>query len=66
MNKITKRDALMKVAEWVVSCDNKEYDDYVTYCDDNELDPKQLQGKDQSLHPYALALIGLGLKFPKE
>ena len=61
-----KVEALEKVAEWVISCDSKEYDDYLIYCKDLGINPKNITGKNQIFHPYALALIGLGLKFPKE
>lgn len=58
--------ALLEAAEYIASCDNKEHDDYVTYCDDNEIDPKQLNGRAQRKHIYARALVGLNLTFPKE
>lgn len=61
-----KSEALISVAEYIVSCDNKEYDDYVRYCDDNGLEPSDITGAEQSQHVYAQALIGLGLEFPTE
>lgn len=61
-----KSEALTKVAEYIVDCENDEYDSYVTYCDENDLNPKDITGASQSKHVYALALIGLGLEFPIE
>lgn len=61
-----KLEALVTVAVYIISCDNKEYDDYVTYCDDNGLNPSDIQGAEQVKHVYAQALIGLGLEFPTD
>ncbi len=57
---------LVDIADWIMSCDNKEYDDYVNYCDDNGLDPAKINGREQSKHVYAKALISLNMTFPKE
>ena len=65
-NDCKKTDALTRCAEYIVSCDNKEYSDYVTYCDDNGLNPSDTQGIEQQKHVYAIALIGLGLDFPTD
>lgn len=60
--KLTKEQeqALITVAEHVYDCESGEYDSYITYCDELEIDPQE------RCHVYALALIGLGLQFPKE
>jgi len=58
--------ALTKVADYITDCENSEYDSYVEYCEENELEPSDIHGKEQSNHVYALALIGLGLDFPKD
>lgn len=57
--------ALIKVAEYIVDCENNEYDSYVSFCEENGLDPKNIRGKKQRDHVYALALVGLGLEFLK-
>jgi hypothetical protein len=44
---------------------NYEREDYLYYCDCNSIDPKDIQGDLQSRHLYALALIGLNIKFEK-
>ena len=62
----TRVSWLKTVAEYIVSCDGREYDDYVGYCKDNEIDPSNIEGFEQSKHVYAQALMGLGLKFPVE
>ncbi len=56
-------DALRKLADWVIGCDDKEYHDYVTFCEENKLDPNKIRGRIQRHHPYALALFGLGLEY---
>jgi hypothetical protein len=65
MVKITKLQALKEAAWYIIHCESGEYESYVTYCEDNGYNPKNIQGKDQRLHAYALALIGLGMAFPK-
>lgn len=65
-NLVSTEGALTQVAEYIIDCENGEYDSYVSYCDENELDPKDIRGAGQSDHVYALALIGLGLEFPKD
>lgn len=61
-----KLAALIKVAEYIIDCESNEYDSYVTYCEENDLDPKDIKGKGQSGHVYALALIGLSMEFPSD
>jgi hypothetical protein len=63
-NYISQAGALKQVADYIVNCENNEYDSYVTHCFENELAPADLRGRGQSDHVYALALIGLGLEFP--
>lgn len=65
-NCVSVKGALTQVAEYVLDCENNEYDSYVSFCDENELDPKDIRGAGQSNHVYALALIGLGLDFPED
>jgi hypothetical protein len=62
--KITKQDCFEKVAEYIVNCENEEYESYVTYCQENDLNVNHIRGKEQSKHVYALALIALELEFP--
>ncbi len=61
-----KNQMLIEVAEYIVSCDNKEYDDYVTYCSDNGLNPSDIEAENQARHVYAKALTGLGMEFPSD
>lgn len=63
--KVNKIKMLESVADYIVSCDGKEYDDYVQYCDDENLKLNEITGKKQLQHVYAQALVGLGLSFPK-
>lgn len=65
-NHVSKQGALTQVAEYIINCENSEYDSYVSYCQENELAPFDIRGLGQSNHVYALALIGLGLEFPCE
>jgi hypothetical protein len=58
-----KLKALTEVAEYIVGFDSKEYDDYIDWCDSQSLNPSDITGEAQSSHIYALALVGLGLKF---
>ena len=60
----TRLNALTYAAEYIIDCENSEYESYVTYCDELDLDPANIEGDKQKGHIYALALIGLGLKFP--
>jgi hypothetical protein len=60
-SQISKLEALTEIAEYVL--DDKERYDYVYYCEENSLDPNNIQGAEQRTQVYALALIGLGLKF---
>ena len=55
---------MQKVAQYVIDCENGEYESYTTYCVENDLDPKDVEGQEQVKHVYALALIGLGLEYP--
>jgi len=59
-NHVSKEGALKQIAEFVLEQEN---DDYISWCEENDYDPKQIRGLEQSGHPYALALIGLGLEF---
>ena len=59
-----KLAALLKVADYIVDCENAEYDNYTEWCEENGLDPKDIKGKEQSKNVYALALIGLGFAYP--
>jgi hypothetical protein len=61
-----KLEALTKIAEYIVNCENNEYDSYVSFCSENRLKPENISGRKQRTHVYALALIGLGLDFPKD
>lgn len=61
-----KLEALEKVADYILDCENQEYDSYVEYCEDNELEPSDIHGEQQSQHVYALALIGTGSEFPTD
>lgn len=65
-NWIEQTQALAKVAEYVVDCESREYDNYVSFCNENDLNPTNIRGSRQSKHVYALALIGLGLEFPRD
>ena len=62
----TKEYCFEVVAQWVTCCENGQYDDYMSYCNDNNLIPKDIDGIEQKNHVYALALIALGLEFPKD
>ncbi len=66
MKKKDQLKLLTKVAEYIVDCENGEYESYVTYCEDNDLEPKNVTGREQQKHVYALALVGLGLDFPTD
>lgn len=61
-----KLESLTKIAEYIIDCETGEYENYVTFCDENQLEPKDIQGEMQRTHVYALALIGLGLDFPTD
>ena len=63
---MTKKTATQRVLEYTVDCESGEYDSYVSYCSENGYDPKDIHGKGQTGHVYALALIGLGLEFPSD
>lgn len=65
-NHISKRGAFVQVAEYIIDCENGEYNSYVSYCEENDLDPSDIRGLGQSNHVYALALIALDLDFPRE
>ena len=58
--------SLETLAFHTIDCENDEYDSYVTYCEELEINPANIRGKLQSKHIYALALIGLGMVFPKD
>ncbi len=58
-------EALEDAAMYIIACDNKECEDYIEWCEENDLNPFKIRGKEQKNHPYAIALFGLGLKFPK-
>lgn len=60
--KLSKTDALKLIADYILD-GSKEHDDYVDMCTEHDIDPKDLQGKRQRTHVYALALIGLEMKF---
>lgn len=60
----SKQWCLNTVAEYIVNCENNEYDSYVSYCEENGLEPNNINDSDNLNHVYALALVGLGLKFP--
>jgi hypothetical protein len=62
--RVSKSQALVRIARYIIDTDNKDYRDYIEFCDDNGLDPKDIQGEIQSNNVYALCLIGLGMKFP--
>ena len=64
--KSSQLKALRKVAYHIVDCESEEYDNYVTYCEENDLEPRRIKGTEQRQHIYALSLIGLGLEFPKD
>lgn len=61
-----RTELLELVAEYIVNCGNNEYDDYITYCRDNEVEPADLNGEIQGKHVYSQALRGLGLEFPTD
>lgn len=65
-NASARKFALECVALYVIDCTNKDYEDYLTYCSDNNLNPKDIGENAQLEHVYAKALIGLGLEFPKD
>lgn len=65
-NHVSKNGALTQVAEYIVDCESNECESYQTYCDENDLNPKDIRGLGQSKHVYALALIGLGMEYPKD
>ena len=59
-----RTELLELVAEYIVSCEGREYEDYIGYCKDNNVEPADLSGVVQSKHVYSQALRGLGLEFP--
>ena len=63
MQVANKMEALIMVAEHIVTFDSKERNDYIEWCDSEGLDPSDINGKMQLGHIYALALVGLGWKF---
>jgi hypothetical protein len=65
---MTKVDlnCLIKVAQYIIGDESGEYESYMTFCEENELNPKEINGIEQSSHVYALALIGLGFEFPND
>ena len=56
-------DKLKQAAKYLLST---EFDDYTEWCEENGFKPEDIKGKNQSNHPYAVALLGLGLKFEAE
>ncbi len=62
----TPKNAMTQVCEYIIDCENNEYDSYMSFCNENSLDPCRIRAVKQRTHVYALALIALGLKFPTE
>jgi len=61
--RLSQVKAFVKIARYIL--DEKEYDDYITYCSDNSISPDDIGGKEQQQHVYAQALISLDLKFER-
>ena len=47
MQGLTKIECLTKVAEYVVSFDSGEHDNYIAWCEDLEIDPSNIGGQVQ-------------------
>ena len=56
-------DSFIRVAEYIVDFDDKEYEDYLDYCDSNSLDPMEDLGEMQRNHIYIVALRALNRPF---
>jgi len=57
---MTQTDAHVKIAEYILET---ERDNYISFCEENDLDPKDIKGKDQFKHVYALALFAVNQSF---
>ena len=54
---------LLEIAAYIIHVDNAELENYTDYCEENGWNPADINGKDQSGHVYAKALIALGLEY---
>ena len=63
--KIKSSKELIEIAMFILDSESGERESYIDMCETLEIAPERIRGRDQRLHIYAKALIGLGLKFPK-
>lgn len=63
MKKMTKKQAMESIVEYVLTDEQLGYESYVDYCQENEWNPYDIQGEEQRNHVYAQALIAFGRDF---